>query len=195
MLGLAAVPAVIMFFGVLGLPESPRFLVKAKRFDDAKDVLRKIRANTDDAEAELKEITLASLLTVSPKNVEYRFLFKRKYRYLVIAGICVAAFQQFMGANAIFYYIPLIVEKATGEAASSALLWPIVQGVILVAGAIFFIVIADKFKRRTLLTLGGIVMALSFFMPAILNTILGENFPPMMIVVFLSIYVAFYSFT
>src|SRR5699024_3055124 len=40
-------------------------------------------------------------------------LMASRYRYLVIAGVGVAAFQQFQGANAIFYYIPLIVETAT----------------------------------------------------------------------------------
>src|SRR5699024_245505 len=116
------------------------------------------------------------------------------YRYLVIAGVGVAAFQQFQGANAIFYYIPLIVEEATGSAASSELLWPIIQGIILVLGSLLFLVIADKFKRRTLLTMGGTVMGLSFIFPAILNLVI-PNANPMMIVVFLSIYVAFYSFT
>lgn len=106
----------------------------------------------------------------------------------------VAAFQQFQGANAIFYYIPLIVEKATGNAASSALMWPIIQGVILVLGSLIFLVIADKFNRRTLLTVGGTIMGLSFILPAILN-ILIPNANPMMMVVFLSIYVALYSFT
>lgn len=93
-----------------------------------------------------------------------------------------------------FYYIPLIVEKATGNAASSALMWPIIQGVILVLGSLLFIMIADKFNRRTLLTVGGTVMGLSFILPAILN-ILIPNANPMMMVVFLSIYVALYSFT
>src|SRR5690625_6337413 len=73
-------------------------------------------------------------------------------------------------------------------------MWPIIQGIILVLGSLLFLVIADKFKRRTLLTLGGTVMGLSFIFPAILNAII-PNTNPMMIVVFLSIYVAFYSFT
>src|SRR5690625_1353648 len=90
--------------------------------------------------------------------------------------------------------MPLIVGEATGNDASSALMWPIIQGIILVLGSLLFLVIADKFKRRTLLTLGGTVMGLSFIFPAILNAII-PNTNPMMIVVFLSIYVAFYSFT
>ncbi|MBO1910288.1 MFS transporter, partial [Microvirga sp. 3-52] len=63
-----------------------------------------------------------------------------------------------------------------------------------VLGSLLFLVIADKFKRRTLLTLGGTVMGLSFILPAILQKVIPDA-NPMMIVVFLSIYVAFYSFT
>ncbi|WP_349583527.1 sugar porter family MFS transporter [Leuconostoc citreum] len=196
MLGLAAVPAIILFLGVLKLPESPRFLVKINDLAAARHVLTFIRRDNE-IEPELVEIQrTVSMESSAQKNVTLATLFSSKYRYLVTAGIGVAAFQQFMGANAIFYYIPLIVEKASGQAASSALLWPIVQGVILVLGAILYTVIADKFKRRTLLMIGGTVMALSFLMPAVLNALVGEHhLPPMLIVVFLSIFVAFYSFT
>ena len=79
--------------------------------------------------------------------------------------------QQFQGANAIFYYIPLIVEKATGQTASSQLMWPIIQGVLLVLGSLIFLVIADRFNRRTLLRMGGLIMGLSFILPAILEMI------------------------
>lgn len=194
MLGLAAVPAVILFLGVLRLPESPRFLVKQGKLQEARQVLSWIR-QPEEVEAEMRDIedTAAGEAAVS-KSTSWGTLFTGRYRYLVIAGIGVAAFQQFQGANAIFYYIPLIVEKATGSSASSALLWPIIQGVILVIGALVYMVIADKFNRRTLLTVGGTVMGLSFLMPAILNAMM-PNMSPMMIVVFLSIYVAFYSAT
>ncbi|WP_447409453.1 sugar porter family MFS transporter [Weissella confusa] len=194
MLGLAAVPAVILFLGVLRLPESPRFLVKQGKLQEARQVLSWIR-RPEEVEAEMRDIedTAAGEAAVS-KATSWGTLFTGRYRYLVIAGIGVAAFQQFQGANAIFYYIPLIVEKATGSSASSALLWPIVQGVILVIGALVYMVIADKFKRRTLLMVGGTVMGLSFLMPAVLNAVM-PNMSPMMIVVFLSIYVAFYSAT
>ncbi|BAP86553.1 sugar transporter [Paucilactobacillus hokkaidonensis JCM 18461] len=195
MLGLAAVPAVILFFGVLKLPESPRFLVKTGHEDAARKVLGYIRDTPKEIDDELVQIKeTAKEETDAAKTTSWGTLFSGKYRYLVIAGVGVAAFQQFQGANAIFYYIPLIVEKATGSAASSALMWPIIQGVILVLGSLLFLVIADKFKRRTLLIMGGTVMGLSFILPAIINTLI-PNASPMMIVVFLCIYVAFYSFT
>ncbi|MFD1472025.1 sugar porter family MFS transporter [Companilactobacillus mishanensis] len=194
MLGLAAVPAIILFLGVLKLPESPRFLVLNNKLDEARQVLSFIRP-ADEVETELKTIQdTANDENKAEKNTSLKTLLSGKYRYLVVAGVGVAAFQQFQGANAIFYYIPLIVEKATGNAASSALMWPIIQGILLVLGSLLFLVIADKFNRRTLLTLGGTVMGLSFILPAILNMLM-PNMNPIMIVVFLSIYVAFYSFT
>lgn len=195
MLFFAAVPALILYLGVLRLPESPRFLLQHGDESAARHVLGMIRESKQEVEAEINQIKdTAKEEASAAKNVSWGTLFSKKYRYLVIAGVGVASFQQFQGANAIFYYIPLIVEKATGNAASSALLWPIVQGVILVLGSLLFIAIADKIKRRTLIMTGGTVMALSFFMPAIIHKLM-PNVSPMMIVVFLSIYVAFYSFT
>lgn len=194
MLGLAAVPAIILFLGVLRLPESPRFLVKHGLVDEARRVLGYIRNTKDEVEAELADIKNMTATEANFKEPSLATLFSDKYRYLVTAGVGVAAFQQFQGANAIFYYIPLIVEKATGQAASSQLMWPIIQGVLLVLGSLIFLVIADKFNRRTLLTVGGTIMGLSFILPAVINSII-PNADPMMIVFFLCIYVAFYSFT
>ncbi len=194
MLSIAAVPAIILFLGVLKLPESPRFLIKNGKFEEAKYVLMNLR-KTKQVDVELEEIR-STIITESKvtTNNTLSTLFNSKYKYLVVAGLGVAAFQQFQGANAIFYYIPLIVEQATGNSASSALLWPIIQGVILVLGSLLFIWIADKFNRRTLLMLGGTVMGLSFILPTIINVIM-PNANPIIIVIFLSIYVAFYSFT
>ncbi|PTI44601.1 MFS transporter [Staphylococcus xylosus] len=194
MLSIAAIPALILFLGVLKLPESPRFLIKNNRFEEAKLVLSNLRNNykVDEEFEEIKK-TIQKENNVK-NNQSLAILFNGKYKYLVVAGLGVAGFQQFQGANAIFYYIPLIVEQATGNSASDALMWPIIQGVILVLGSLLFIWIADKFNRRTLLMLGGTVMGLSFILPAIIHIFL-PNANPILIVIFLSIYVAFYSFT
>lgn len=195
MLGLAAVPAIILLLGVLRLPESPRYLIKKGKLDEARQVLGYIRDKSE-VEAELQDINkTATKENKAREQIKFRFMFSNKYRYLVIAGVSVAFLQQIMGANAIFYYIPLIVEEATGQAASNALLWPVIQGAILVAGAVVFLFIADKFKRKTLIIMGGAIMAFSFLMPAILNVLMGEAFPQVLVILFLSIYVAFYSFT
>lgn len=195
MLGLAAVPAIILFLGVLRLPESPRFLIRHGKIDAARRVLSYIRDDASKIDEEVNEIeSTAKAEETAMEHSSWSMLFSSKYRYLVTAGVGVAAFQQFQGANAIFYYIPLIVEKATGQAASSQLMWPVIQGIILVLGSLLFLVIAEKFNRRTLLTVGGSIMGLSFILPTIINAI-DPNANPMMIVGFLSLYVAFYSFT
>lgn len=195
MLGLAAIPAFILFLGVLDLPESPRFLVKIHKPEEARKVLGYIR-QPEEVDGELAEIvSTAEEEQNASKNTSWKTLISGKFRPLVIAGIGVAAFQQFQGANAIFYYIPLIVEKATGNSASDSLMWPIIQGIILLAGALLFLYIADKFNRRTLLRIGGLAMGLSFILPAVLTTLFKISSDSIMIVVFLCIYVAFYSCT
>jgi sugar porter (SP) family MFS transporter len=194
MLGAAAVPAIILFLGVLRLPESPRFLVKHGFEDQARRVLSYIR-RPDEIDSELNLIKdTASQEKKLTLTTTWASLLASRYRYLVIAGVGVAAFQQFQGANAIFYYIPLIVENATGNTAENALMWPIIQGVILVLGSLLYMAIAEKFNRRLLLIVGGLIMGASFLLPAIINTVAPDT-NPMMIVVFLSIYVALYSFT
>ncbi len=194
MLSLAAVPAIILFLGVLRLPESPRFLVRHGKITEARQVLGFIREKNE-VDAELRDIQeTAQEESAAAANTSLSTLLSDKYRYLVTAGVGVAAFQQFQGANAIFYYIPLIVEQATGQAASSQLMWPIIQGILLVLGSLVFLAVADRFNRRTLLTLGGTVMGLSFILPAVINSIVPDT-DPMMIVGFLCVYVAFYSFT
>lgn len=194
MLGAAAVPAVILFLGVLRLPESPRFLVKHGLDEQARRVLSYIRKPVEvDSELNLIKDTAAQEKKLT-LTTTWSSLLASRYRYLVIAGVGVAAFQQFQGANAIFYYIPLIVENATGSTAENALMWPIIQGVILVLGSLLYMAIAEKFNRRLLLIVGGLIMGASFLLPAIINTVAPDT-NPMMIVVFLSIYVALYSFT
>lgn len=195
MLGCAAIPAVILLVGVMKLPESPRFLINHGKPDEARKVLSYIRKDKSEIESEMQSIRDTSKQESSAaKKTSWGTLFTGKYRYLVMAGVGVATFQQFQGANAIFYYIPLIIEDVTGKAADSALVWPVIQGVILVLGSLLYIAIAEKVKRRTLLLMGGTVMGLSFILPAILNAMI-DNLNPFTTVVFLFIYVAFYSFT
>lgn len=58
MLGLAAVPAVILFLGVLRLPESPRFLIKTGHPDQARQVLSSLRSGQNvDAEMDTIQST------------------------------------------------------------------------------------------------------------------------------------------
>lgn len=193
MLGVALIPAVVLFLGTLRLPESPRFLVSHGLIDAARRVLTTVRPG-EAIENELQEIQRTVLNEQGQTKGHYKAFLQPHYRPLVIAGLGIAALQQFQGANAIFYYLPLIVQRLSGASTHSALMWPMVEGVILVLGSLLFLVLADHINRRTLLTVGGIIMAVSFIAPAVLHFLkpsMGGN----TVVVFLSIYVALYSFT
>jgi sugar porter (SP) family MFS transporter len=196
MLGAAVIPAIILFVGTLRLPESPRFLVSHGLVDMARHVLTTVRPDRSRIEEELQEIqqTVQEEDKQEATKGHYKAFLQKHYRPLVLAGLGVAALQQFQGANAIFYYLPLIVEQLSGASTHSALMWPMVEGAILVLGSLFFLLLADRINRRALLTAGGIIMALSFFAPAFLH-MLKPSLSGNTVVVFLSIYVALYSFT
>ncbi len=196
MLGAAVLPAIVLLIGTLRLPESPRFLVSHGLIDTAREVLTTVRPERSHLEEELQEIqrTVHDEEDWTSSKGHYKAFFQKHYRPLVFAGLGVAALQQFQGANAIFYYLPLIVQRLSGASTHSALMWPMVEGAILVLGSLFFLVLADRINRRTLLTVGGIIMALSFIAPAVLHMLM-PSLASKTVVVFLSIYVALYSFT
>jgi sugar porter (SP) family MFS transporter len=196
MLGAAVLPAIVLFIGTLELPESPRFLVSHGLIDDAKRILTTIRPERWRIEDELEEIQRTVRHEHEQDRTEghYKTFLQPQYRPLVLAGLGIAALQQFQGANAIFYYLPLIVERLSGASTHSALMWPMLEGAILVLGSLIFLLLADRINRRTLLTVGGTIMAISFFAPAVLHMLM-PSMSGNTVVVFLSIYVALYSFT
>ncbi len=196
MLGAAIIPAIILFLGTLRLPESPRFLVSHGLIDEARKVLTTVRPKQWRIDDELQEITriVRHEHEQDRSAGHYKAFFQKNYRPLVLAGLGVAALQQFQGANAIFYYLPLIVERLSGASMHSALMWPMLEGAILVLGSLLFLLLADRINRRTLLTVGGLIMAISFIAPAVFH-ILKPSLGGQTVVVFLSIYVALYSFT
>src|SRR3954464_6217661 len=83
MFGLGFIPAALFFIGVLGLPESPRWLVKANRPQQAEKILQKI-GNTQFAAATLSDISIS--LTGNTKQI-YRDVFNKAVRPAVLVGI------------------------------------------------------------------------------------------------------------
>ena len=96
-----AVPALLFFFALFIVPESPRWLVARNEDSKAHAVLRRV-AGTQFADFELDEIKAS--LSGNEKRGTLKQLFKKKYSFLLFLGIFLAVFQQWSGINVIFFY-------------------------------------------------------------------------------------------
>ncbi|KAL9690793.1 hypothetical protein QQ045_011203 [Rhodiola kirilowii] len=109
-LGLATVPAALMFIGGLFLPQTPNSLVEQGRLDEGRRVLEKVRGTTN-VDAEFEDLVDASREAQAVKN-PFQNLLRRKNRpQLVIGALGIPAFQQLTGMNSFLFYAPIIFQS------------------------------------------------------------------------------------
>ncbi|RAL37181.1 hypothetical protein DM860_004103 [Cuscuta australis] len=155
-LGLATVPATLMFVGGLFLPETPNSLVEQGRLEEARTVLEKVRG-TSKVDAEMSDIMEASRAAKAIKN-PFRNLLKRKNRpQLVIGGIGIPAFQQLTGMNSILFYAPVIFQSL-GFGSGAALYSSAFTSGALVIATLISMALVDKLGRRTFFLEAGVEM-------------------------------------
>ncbi len=92
---------------------------------------------------------------------------------IIITGVLLSAFQQFVGINVVLYYAPEIF-KSMGSGTDSALLQTIIVGIVNLSFTVLAILCVDKFGRKPLLIIGALVMAVSML---ILGTSFAQNLP------------------
>ena len=148
--GVAAAPAAAFFLALFGIPQSPRWLVKAGRTEEARDVLRRI--GEENVEIELREIQETVNAEHGQKSTP---LFQQRFRKPVILAITIGMFNQLAGINAILYYLNDIFERAGFSKVSSDM-----QAVAIgLTNLIFTMVgmsIIDRVGRRKLLLIGAV---------------------------------------
>ncbi|HEX3119520.1 MAG TPA: sugar porter family MFS transporter [Candidatus Acidoferrum sp.] len=151
--GVPAVPALLFFVLLFGIPRSPRWLAKQKRVDEARAVLKQV--GEQDYEQELQEI----VRSIDTEHAESDSLFSWKYRFPIFLAVTIGMFNQFSGINAILYYINDIFAAAGFSKVSGDL-----QSVAIGATNLFFTMLAmtviDKIGRKTLLLIGSVGTAL-----------------------------------
>ncbi|KAH7681313.1 Sugar/inositol transporter protein [Dioscorea alata] len=163
MLGVAAVPAILQFFLMLLLPESPRWLYMKNEKEQAVSVLSKIY-DPDRLEEEKVLLSAASDENIEFKDsVKYLDVFKSKeMRLAFFAGAGLQAFQQFTGINTVMYYSPTIVQMAGFSSNQLALLLSLIVAAMNAAGTIVGIYLIDRCGRRrlALTSLLGVILSL-----------------------------------
>ncbi|XP_038986794.1 inositol transporter 1-like isoform X1 [Phoenix dactylifera] len=163
MLGVAAVPAIIQFFLMLLLPESPRWLYLKNDKAKAIAVLAKIY-DPDRLEEEIDMLAAASDDEVQPeKSVSYFDVFRvKEMRLAFFAGAGLQAFQQFTGINTVMYYSPTIVQMAGFSSNQLALLLSLIVAATNAAGTVVGIYLIDRCGRRllALTSLSGVIISL-----------------------------------
>jgi sugar porter (SP) family MFS transporter len=149
-LGVAALPAALFFLLLFTIPRSPRWLVKKRRVDEAREILR--RTGGEKFEKELQEI-------VESIDAEHGHadepLFSRKYRLPIFLAITIGMFNQLSGINAILYYLNDIFASA-GFSKLSGDLQAVVVGLTNLIFTMIAMSIIDKVGRRKLLLIGAI---------------------------------------
>jgi len=162
MFGLAVIPAAAMFVGMLFQQESPHWLIRQGRDDEARNVLLRLR-DEGDIDQEVREVR-----DISRNEGGYRDLISPRVRPLVMVGVLLAVFQQITGINTVIYYAPSLLQGA-GLGDNAALLANVVNGAVNVGMTIVAIWLLDKVGRRPLLlsgtagmAVGMVVVALSF---------------------------------
>ncbi|NLO70658.1 MAG: D-xylose transporter XylE [Porphyromonadaceae bacterium] len=156
-----AIPAGLFFTLLFLVPESPRYLALKKKDDLALNVLEKINISKERAKVILDEINF-TLSGVAKSRI---FSYGKK---VIIIGILLSVFQQFVGINVVLYYAPRIFESM-GVARDASMLQTIVMGFVNVVFTVLAILTVDKWGRKPLLITGSIGMAVGMIAISILS--------------------------
>lgn len=146
---LGAIPATVLFAGMLFLPETPRLLMRKGDEAAARSVLRKVRNLKEDVGPELAEIRNISQ---QEDTGGIRDIGKRWARPAIVIGVLISAFAQLTGIDAVVTYAPTILTDA-GFGESASIITSIGVGAMLVCGAGVGILTVDKIGRRRIMLL------------------------------------------
>ncbi len=173
MLGVIAIPAAIMFVGVLFLPESPRWLFLKGFHDHAVDVFRRMKLDEAEIASEMQEIKDSMKVK---QNGFQMLLQNSNFRRAIGLGIGLQIIQQLTGINVIMYYAPKIFALAGFENVNEQMWGTVIVGVTNVLATFIAIAFVDRLGRKPIMFAGFVVMGASLLTVGLLfNADIAKN--------------------
>ncbi|MCG9790894.1 D-xylose transporter XylE [Flavobacterium algicola] len=147
------IPASLFLFFLLFVPDTPRSLMLKSQPEKALDVLIKVNG-IEEANRIVEEIK-STVVERSGKLFSYGMA-------VVVIGVLISIFQQFVGINVVLYYAPEIF-KSMGSGTDTALLQTIIVGGVNLLFTILAIQTVDRVGRKPLMIIGAVGMAVAMF--------------------------------
>ncbi|KYK58156.1 glucose transporter-like protein [Drechmeria coniospora] len=163
--------SLILFIGMIFLPETPRYLVRRGKMDKAAKSLGVIRRLPPDHPvilSELDEVKTNHDYEMSIGSASYIKCFKPPILKRQFTGMALQALQQLTGINFIFYYGTKYFQNS---GVSSGFVIQMITSSINVVSTIPGLYAIDKWGRRPLLLWGAVGMCISQFIVAMTGTL------------------------
>jgi sugar porter (SP) family MFS transporter len=179
------IPSIVFFLLLIAAPETPRYLFKAGRPEEALALLKRILGRAE-AEKEIGEIQVS----LAVKEGNWRDLAQPRLRRVLSVSFGLAILVHFCGINTIVDYAPRILQSA-GFKIDAALFSTFIIGLTFCLATVISFWTIDRFGRKPLYLVGslGMAAALSLMIAAVL---LGR-FQSGLVLGLIMLYIAFFA--
>ncbi len=173
MLGLSVIPSILFALGLFFVWETPRWLVKSGREDEARKILDYDRT-PEEARHELQEIhAVQRAEAAAGASKGLKALMQPWVKPILFIGLGLALLQQVMGINTIMYYAPTTLQNV-GFSDQAAIASNLIFGIVNILAVAVALLCADRIGRKPLLLIGAAGTTISLGALAATNLFLPE---------------------